>query len=178
MSLSGDEGTSLDISSELGWGFSGMYNFTNRLALGGEMSWVKPNYRASRILEDTRETDTIRAELGVVNLRIKGGFNFLEGPITPYIEAGLGWSDIDSNIISGPPTTGCWWDPWWGYICDTFFNTYSETRTSVSAAVGLRWEVNPGIVLRGSYGTLEVDTSSSTQDASLDTLKLEVAWRF
>jgi opacity protein-like surface antigen len=178
LSLSGDEGSSIDIEGELGWGFSAIYNVTNRLAVGVETDWVKPNYRATRVLEGTLETDTIRAELGVFNLQAKGIYNFLEGHITPYVEVGIGWTDIDSNIISGPPTTGCWWDPWWGYVCDTFFDTYSETRSSIAGAVGLRWELGPTSVVKASYGTLEVDTARATEDASLDTFRIEFAWRY
>ena len=176
--LRGDQGSAIDVEGELGWGFSGIYNFNSRLALGFEASWVKPNYFATRVLEGTLETDTLRAELGVFNLHAKGVYNFLEGPVTPYIEAGLGWTDIDSNIVNGPPTTGCWWDPWWGYVCDTFFDTYSETRTSISAAVGLRWELNQTTVIKASYGTLEIDTARATEEASLDTLRVEFAWRY
>ena len=178
LSLSGDRGSSLDVGSGLGWGFSGIYNLNNRLALGVEVSWVDPNYFATRVLEGTLETDTLRAELGVFNLHAKGVYNIFDSDITPYVEAGVGWTDIDSNIISGPPTTGCWWDPWYGYICDGFFDTYSEMRTSVSAAVGMRWELNPAAVVKVSYGTLEVDTSRATEKASLDTLRVEFAWRY
>ena len=176
--LSGDRGSAIDVEGELGWGFSSLYHFNNRLALGVEFSWVKPNYLATRVLENTLQTDTLRAELGVFNMQAKGVYHFLEGPLTPYIEAGLGWTDIDSNIISGPPTTGCWWDPWWGYVCDTFFDTYSETRTSMSAAIGLRWEMSPAAVMKASYGTLEIDTARAIEKASLDTFRVEFAWRY
>lgn len=32
--------------------------------------------------------------------------------------------------------------------------------------------------LRGSYGVLEVDTSSATEDAGLDTFRIDLSWRF
>ena len=176
--LSGQEGAFLDVDDQLGWGFSAGYNFTNRLALAGEFIWARPDYTATRILEDTGLPDTISAQLDIFALNFKGIFNLLEGPLTPYVEAGLGWARIDSNIIDGPPTTGCWWDPWWGYVCDTFFSTYAKSQTVYNGAVGMRWDLESNITLKASYGLLEIDTSSATEDASLDALRFEVSWRF
>ena len=178
VTLSGEEGSGIRIGSDVGWGITGGYHFTNRLAVMANWTWGKPSYDATRVLEDTGETDTISASLDVDTLQVKGVFYFLEGPLTPFIEAGLGWTYIDSNIVDGPPTTGCWWDPWWGYICQDFFDTYSETRTSYSAAVGIRWDLRTDITLSGSIGVLEVDTSRATEDASLETFRVDLAWRF
>ncbi len=176
--LMGNQGSSLAVDGEIGYGFTGGYNFTNRLAIGFDLNWTNPDYTATRILEGTGQADTISAELGVVNIHAKGIFHFLEGPLTPFVEAGIGWTQVDSNIIDGPPTTGCWWDPWWGYVCDTFFDTYTETRTSYSAGVGIRWDMGQGLMLKGTVGLLEVDTRSATEDAELDTVRIDFAWRF
>jgi len=176
--LTGAQGSTLDVDDEIGYGFTGAYNFTNRLAVGADLNWTSPDYTATRVLEGTGQADTISAELDVVNIQVKGIFHFLEGPLTPFVEAGVGWTQVDSNIIDGPPTTGCWWDPWWGYVCSNFYDTYTETRTSYSAAVGIRWDMGQGLMLRGSLGLLEVDTSSATEDAELDTLRVDFAWRF
>jgi len=177
-SINGVEGSTLDVDDQIGYGFAGAYNFTNRLAVGLDLNWTSPDYTATRILEGTGQADTISAELDVVNIQVKAILHFLERPITPFVEAGVGWTQVDSNIIDGPPTTGCWWDPWWGYVCSNFYDTYTETRTSYSAAVGIRWDMGQGLMLRGSLGLLEVDTSSATEDAELDTLRVDFAWRF
>ena len=109
---------------------------------------------------------------------LKGTFNLLDGPFTPYAELGLGWSNVDSNIADQPPVTGCWWDPWWGYICDTFYSTYSKTREYYAGALGLRWDFDNGMSLKGSYGLQEVSTGKSTEDASFEQIRVELAWRF
>ncbi len=177
-SLGGQQGASLEVDDQLGWGAYVAYNFTNRFALGGEFIWASPDYTATRIIEGETEPDTISAELDIFTFNFKGTFYLLEGPLTPYLEAGLGWTRVDSNILDGPPTTGCWWDPWWGYICDTFFSTYAETRTSYGTALGVRWDLESNMSLRASYGFLELDTSSATEDASMDTLRVDFSWRF
>ena len=176
-SISGENGSGLEIDSETGWGFMGGYNFTNRLAVMGELNWVRPRYEATFVPEAGGQ-ETINARLDVSTFQIKGVFNLLEGHITPFVEGGIGWTRVDSNIISSPPITGCWWDPWWGYVCDTFFNTYSDTRTSYSYAGGLRWEPAREWAVRASYGVTELDTSSNTQDASLDHWRVDFTFRF
>ena len=109
---------------------------------------------------------------------IKGTLNFLEGPITPYVEAGLGWTEIDSNIQDQPPLTGCWWDPWWGYICDTFYSTYSKSQESFSGAAGLRWDIDNGLTLKAAYGVLNVKASRASGDANFEMYRVDLAWRF
>ena len=46
-SLDGDAESGLRVESETGWGFMGGYNFTNRLAVMAELSWVRPRYEAT-----------------------------------------------------------------------------------------------------------------------------------
>ena len=175
----GEQGSGLSVDSEIGWGFWGNYNFTNRFALGFEFNWTQPRYTATFIPEnDPTNPETISTRMDIFTIQGKGTFNFIDGPFSPYIEASLGWTDVDSNIADGPPVTGCWWDPWWGYICSTFFSTYSETVTSWGAAAGLRYDINQFYSLRLSYGVQELDTGSRSENPQLDMVRAEFAWRF
>jgi opacity protein-like surface antigen len=178
LSLGGEEGTGLEIDDDLGFTLGGTYNFTNRLALGFDFGWLSPRYDATFLPEGGPPYENIRARLDAFTIAGKGTFNFLEGPITPYVELGFGWTNVDSNIADGPPVTGCWWDPWWGYICAPFFSTYSENLTSWSAALGVRWDINRMWGMKASYGVLELDTSSRLEDASLDMFKIEAVFRY
>ena len=164
----------------LGFTLGGTYNFTNRFALGFGFGWLSPDYTATFVPDDggVNQTETLRAELDVFSLYGKGTFNFIEGPITPFVEATLGWTAVDSNIADGPPVTGCWWDPWWGYICSSFYDTYSEDLTSWSYAAGVRWDVNRMWGLKASYGVLELETSSRTEDASIDMFTIQAIFRY
>ena len=178
-SLSGENGSSIDTKSSTGFGFSLGYNFTERLALGGEFSWNSPTYNATLITDDIGNTPVeIKHELDFYSLIFKGTFNLLEGPFTPYVEASYGWTELDSNIADSPPVTGCWWDPWWGYMCAPFYSTYSESLTSWSAGVGIRWDVNRMWGIKASYGITELDTSSNTEDAQLDMVSIEAIFRY
>jgi opacity protein-like surface antigen len=176
-SVSGAQGSGLSVEGDLGWGFTTNYNITNRLALGGDFTWLSPDYQAKQVIDGTNAVVTVDAELDVVTLHFKGTFYLTEGAVAPYIEAGGGWTAVDSNIADGPPTTGCWWDPWWGYVCTSFYDTYSETRTSWTYGVGLRWDVSRDFVVRGSYGVLAVDTARA-EDFESEVLRVDFGWRF
>jgi opacity protein-like surface antigen len=176
-SISGSGGSGLSVEGDLGWGFTTNYNITNRLALGGDFTWLSPDYQAKQVIDGTNTVVTVDAELDVATLHFKGTFYLTEGAVAPYIEAGGGWTRIDSNIADGPPTTGCWWDPWWGYICTSFYDTYAETRTSYTYGVGLRWDVSDDFVVRGSYGILDVDTANS-EDVNMDVIRVDFGWKF
>ena len=138
VSLKGSNGSSIDIDGSTGFGLSLNYNFNNHFALGGEFTWNAPDYKALFIPTDPgQEPQRINYEMDMFGVNLKGVWNVIDGPITPYLELGLGWMDVDSNVVDQPPITGCWWDPWWGYICDTFYSTYGKTQESYNGAAGV-----------------------------------------
>ncbi len=178
LKLDGEMGTGLDIDDDIGFTLGGAYNFTNRLALGFGIGWLSPDYKATYRPENSVQLSTLRAQMDTFTLSAKGTFYLLEGPITPYAEVGFGWTSVDSNIADGPPSTGCWWDPWWGYICAPFWDTYTEDLTSWSAALGLRWDVNRMWGLKASYTRLELDNHGDLEDGGLDMISLEAVFRY
>jgi hypothetical protein len=178
LSLGGSSGSSLDVSGDIGYGFTGGYNFTNRFAVMLDVNWLKPNYQATFVPDGGTAPQSVRARLDVATIHARGVYYFLDGDVTPFVETGIGWTNVDSNIIDSPPITGCWWDPWWGYICESFYSTYSETRTSYSLGIGVRWDISRDLMMRGSVGTFEIDTARQTQDASVDTIQIDFGWRF
>jgi hypothetical protein len=57
----------------------------------------------------------IRGDMEAFTPRVDLHYNLMAGPFTPFIMAAFGYSFIDTNIPNGRPSTGCWWDPWYGY---------------------------------------------------------------
>lgn len=175
----GAGGSSLSVDSELGIGFGFNYNFNNRFALGADLEWIKPDYTAVVVSDEVPpQTETIRHSLSQFNGRIKGTWNMMEGPITPYLEAGIGWTYVDSNVADGPPQTGCWWHPWWGYICSNFWNTFDTTEFSYGGALGLRYIMRGGMMLKLSVNHYELDTSGDRAKPTLNAARLELGWTF
>ena len=178
VSVEGIAGTSLRVDDETGWGFSGAYNFTNRLAVGLDVTWSDPAYVATWVPDNPPGLpQRISANLDVSVIHFKGIFNVLDTPITPYLEFGAGWTYLDSNIIDDYGGTFCWWDPWWGYVCNTYYDTYADTRTSISYAAGIRWDIASTMVFKASWGIIEIDKNRG-EDFELDTIQVTFGWKF
>lgn len=172
-------GSKLELDSALGLGLNFSYNFTDHLALGGDIEWLRPDYKATLVsATDPADVQVIDHSLNQMNFRLKGTFNLLTGPLTPYVEAGLGWTYIDSNVLDGPPTTGCWWHPWWGYVCSNYYSTYTETPFSYGGALGVRYALKNGTILKLSYSDYRLDSSGPAADPHLSAFRLEFGWRF
>ena len=171
--LSGQNGSGLDIKGETGWGFGVGYNLNAHLALGFDFSFVEPKYTATVVYED-EPTQTISHRMSISTGQFKGIWNFVDGPLTPYADLGLGWTYVDSNVASSPPVTGCWWDPLLGYICRTFADTYSDTNFSYGGGLGVRWELTPRFFLRGSYNLLRIDLGSSSDEINLNSWRIDI----
>jgi hypothetical protein len=177
-SVTGDFGTGLDIRGETGWGAWGAYNFSDNFALGFEWTHIEPKYSARYLIEDSSEIATLNHRATVDNLLVTGIYHFLDGDVTPFIEGGIGWTWLDSNVATGPPTTGCWWDWWWGgYVCNDFYNTYNDRVTTYSYAVGLRWDISTDLMLRVDYGVQDIDASARSGSLDLETLTVAFGWR-
>ena len=145
-------GTSIDTDSDLGFGMGFGYNITNKFALHLDWSWASSNYQAKigTSTGGTLGTTTASGTLDSATVALNLSYYFLDGPLTPFVLGGIGWTWVDSNIPSGPPEGVCWWDPWYGYVCTSYQNTYAKDYFSYSLGLGGRWDVTPGFFLRGS----------------------------
>jgi hypothetical protein len=174
--------TSVDISDDLGWGFGFGYHLNKMFMVGMDLTWLSANYNASIATDfdgDEIPDDSvdIGGTLDAANMQFVGQYNILGGRVTPFLRASLGWTWIDSNIPSGPTQGVCWWDPWWGYVCDTWQPTFEDTSFAYGAAVGVRGELTDRFFLEGSYNMLWVDfDKAGTQ--SFDGFRLNVGWVF
>ena len=104
--------SSLSVKSELGWGGNITYNFNKHLALGLDIDYISPDYTAVLVSEDPMDPAVVvDHRLTQWNYRLKGTWNFSEGPLVPFVDLGYAWTNVDSNVADGPPVTGCWWHP-------------------------------------------------------------------
>ena len=178
-SIAGDGGSFLDVDSATGIGVNFSYYLNSKISIGMDFEFLEPDYKATLVdgiggLDDI----FIDHELSQFNTRFKGTFNLMEGPFTPFLEAGLGWSYFDSNVIDGPPQTGCWWHPWYGYICENFYDTYDDTLFSYGVGVGLRYEFSGGTFLKASYNYWEMDGMDQAEDSAIEAGRIEFGWNF
>jgi hypothetical protein len=163
--IDGNGGSSADVNNTLGWGFGIGYNLTNNFELGMDIGWASANYRGTYVT-DTGTTGSLNGTMDTSTIALNFSYYFTKSAVSPFIMGGIGSTFIDSNIPNGPPSSGCWYDPLWGYMCNTYQPTYSTTNFTYNAGIGLRWDVAPGFYLRGIIGEQWVDGNSSTIDVT------------
>ena len=177
-----EEGTSIDVSDDVGWGFGFGYHFSDRLMFGVDFTWLDANYDAHVATDfdgDQIPDDSIdvAGTLDATNLQFLAQYNILKGRITPFVRGSLGWTWVDSNIPSGPTQGVCWWDPWWGYICDTWQPTFEDTAFAYGVAAGVRAEMTDRFFVEGSYNLLWIDFDKAGNQ-SFDGIRLNIGWMF
>lgn len=170
--VAGDNGSGLAIDSDLSWGFSLGYNVNNHLLVNFEFASITPDYTAT-LIEDDGDAYNIDHKMDIYQSQFNVVYNFMAQQFTPYVQAGAGWSYLDSNIADGPPSSVCWYDPWWGYVCDYYQNTYNDTRFSYNVAAGVRYELDNSMFFKASYQQSWLDLSNS-ENMEIGMVRLEI----
>ena len=174
-----DGGTTAKIDDTWGFGFQMGYNFNDHWNLAGLFSWSQPDYNAL-VQPVAGNPSPARNTSGTIQMNTFGmalTYNFLKGPLTPYVDGSIGGTYINTDIASGPPVVGCYWDPWFGNICGVSQPTKSDTFFSFGVGGGLRWDINRSFFLRGGARQQWVDISN-TGVPSFTLVKLDVGFKF
>jgi len=174
-SIGYEGGSSVEIDSDYGMGFRFGFNYTPKLNLGFQFDWMSAPYTANLApADDQSDPVKLRHKLDQWSGTVKGVYHFSEDKLTPYIEAGLGWTSIDSNIATGAPTTGCWWHPWWGYVCDSWQSSYSDSSFSYEFGAGLRYEPNNRTFVRASLSRKWIDSDFASSKPDFYYAQIEI----
>lgn len=168
--VSGDQGSGLDVKSDQGWNFGFGYNFDNHWNLAFAVDYNDPKFSATAVDEDG-DSVNINHRMSVYSGQVNGTYHFLKGAFTPYVQAGLGWTYLDSNVSSGRPSTGCWWT-WYGYVCSSYYNTFNSTEFSYSAGAGVRYEFNRNIFIRAGYTSNWIESGDASKRLDMGRLEL------
>ncbi|MBT8119626.1 MAG: porin family protein [Gammaproteobacteria bacterium] len=157
-----DNGAEADINkrSSLAFGFG--YNINAHIELSMEFASSSANYTSTVIPEDPAESPVKSTQsLYTSSLNLGFTYNLLSTPFTPFITATVGSTYIDSGIFTGNVGTGCWWYPYWGYVCGPVAQTYTSTEINYGAALGLRYDFNRKLYMKGDVGKNYIDFGNS-----------------
>jgi len=173
--IEGKGGSGVDVSDDVGWGFGLGYNYDNHWNLSFVLDSNNSNYRATYIGEDG-DVKNIRHSLSTYSGQFNAQYNFSEGALTPFVQAGLGWTYIDSNVSNSTENGWCYNDPWYGYRCYT--STYDDNSFSYNAAVGIRWDIGRTMFVRGTYGLRWLDIGGARSTPEMAIGSFEIGSRF
>ncbi|HEV8442627.1 MAG TPA: outer membrane beta-barrel protein [Steroidobacteraceae bacterium] len=172
-------GSKLSMDSDVGLALTFGYRFSSRLELTMGLDWNNVDYDGVLQSGDFPNlTATVKGSMESFVPRVGLNFNFVDGPITPYVTGSIGYAFIDTNIPNGPAQGGCWWDPWYGQICGTWQPTKSVDEFTYSAGLGVRWDINNASTMRFAYEKHWIDVSSATSTPNFDQFKIGFSFQY
>ena len=173
-----ENGATANLEQDSSLGFGVGYNLSSHIELALEFVSNDTNYTSTAIPEDPAESAvTSSGYIYTSTINFGFTFNFLTTPFTPYVTANLGSTYIDSGVYTGNVGSGCWWYPYYGYICGPVAQTYTSTELSYGAALGLRYDFNRKLYMKGEARKSFIDMgNSNTPD--FDTARLIFGFMF
>lgn len=171
-------GTTAEFASSTGFMVGVGYDLSSHFEIGANFSFDKRNYDASIAGDDPGELFAVNGRLESLGVLLDLTYNFMSGPFTPFLVTGVGWNWVDTNIATEPPQIGCWWNPWYGYVCSSFQDTKTTDGLTYQLGAGLRYRLSDSFSLSGSYRMSWVDFANATSTPTFDGLNLILGWRF
>jgi opacity protein-like surface antigen len=171
-------GTTAEFDSDTGFRFGFGKHLNDHLEIGGNFGYGQTDYEADIAGDQLGEFFGVRGEFEYLSLSGDVTWNLLTGPFTPFVVGALGWTWIDTNIATGPPQTGCWWDPWWGYVCSSFQNTKSIDGLTYQLGVGARYDFSNNFAVHASYRVTWIDLDNAEGTPDFDGVEVSVGWKF
>jgi len=170
---SSEGGSALDIDNQMGWGINLGWNWTANWNLAYRFVSNKPKYLATVVPEDPGILPIdIENKLSKTSHQLNVTYNFGQGAFAPFLLAGIGYTKLDSNIPTGSVDGGCWWDPWWGYICFADWKTYASSEFSYNLGLGFRWDINNAIFTKAAYNREFISLKNGSLNFDMATVEL------
>jgi len=178
-------GSNANIDSTTGVKIGTGWYVSPHLAIGMNFSWAQSSFSGNvcntSIACSSSNPASVHIENGHVDfstLNFDATYTFLEGPIKPLVVAGLGWQWLNTNIASAPPQTGCWWDPWWGYVCSTWQPTHGSSSFTYQVGGGLQANFSRTFAMNLDYRYTWFQLSNASGTPAIGTVELMFVWRF
>lgn len=172
------QGSPIKTDDSFGFDLGGGYNFTDMVATTFGLQWAGVDYDTT-VIDENGDPAHISGTYDSFTLYGNVVLNLADGPWVPYVGAGIGWTWIDTNVPSGPPIVGCWWDPWYGYVCWGSYPTKTKNAFSYQAFLGLRYEFpNHSTFMRFEYTSQWMNFSKTDGTPRFDVFSFDFGWIF
>lgn len=163
-----DGGATADISGHSGFAIGIGYNFSDYIELDFDIGSADGSYVGTRIFEDGSDPEKYNGNIYTSHMNLGLTYNFIASRFTPFVKGNLGLNYVDSGIPTGNIGSVCWYDPWWGYYCGPYAQTYTSSDLVYGAELGLRFDITSKVFVKGSAGKSYIDfDNSSTADFTI-----------
>lgn len=173
-----DGNSTVDFSDDVGVSLWWSYRFNEHLDLQAALDWSEMDYDATFRSQTAGLEANVSGDIETFVPKVVLNYNILKGPLTPFLSGGVGWAFVDTNIPNSRVQVGCWWDPWWGYICTPYQSTRSFDDFTYQLGAGVRWDINRSYALRLVYERHWLDYSKASSTPDFDQFRLGMAFMF
>jgi opacity protein-like surface antigen len=171
-------GSHADIDSTTGVKVGTGYYITDQLIVGMNFGWAESSFNGT-VQGNLAQSSIENGHVDFSTLMFDATYLLpLRGAIKPYATAGLGWNWINTNIAAGPPQYGCWWDPWWGYVCSGYQPTHGESSFAYQAGAGVQINFTRSFSINVDYRYTWIDLSNADGTPGFGAVGLMFVWRF
>lgn len=178
--VNGALGSKATLESSTGIGFNFAYNVDNHWAFGLEFSWRDADYTTT-VVPAAGNLGAAFDRSGTIDVSttaLTATYHFSPARFTPLITANLGRTWVDTNIPAGPPTTACWYDPWWGQYCGPVVPTKSDVYWNYGVGLGLRWDSDGPFFMRGLVSEQWLDVGGDVGSPSFTQVRIDLGAYF
>ena len=172
-----DGGSKLELDEDLGLSLIFAYRYNAHLEAQFAFDWNSVDYSGQLVLQD-RTSRRASGDMDTFTPRFDVHFNLLSKPITPYVMAGIGYAFINTDIPEGRPQTGCWWDPWYGYICTDYQDTKDVEELTYQYGLGIRSDYSRTGSMRFAYERHYLDIGRTSSMPYVDQFKIGWIYRY
>jgi opacity protein-like surface antigen len=176
-----ERGSKVEFDDDYGVSFTFGYRANPHLEFQFALDYADTDYSVLLVTADSNGvptgTLTGSGEMESFTPRANVQWNLLDRPVTPFLMGGIGYAFIDTNIPNGRPQTGCWYDPWYGYLCQTVQPTKSVEEFTYQVGIGGRFDISSSLSLRVAYERHWIDISTASGTPYVDQIKLGISFR-
>ncbi|HMK29765.1 MAG TPA: outer membrane beta-barrel protein [Steroidobacteraceae bacterium] len=177
-SVNFEGGSSAKLESSVGGRFGIAYYLTDEFSFGGDFAYGRPNLTANVIGANGTANFVENGRATINSFNFTGTYHLLDGAIRPFALLGVGWNWVSTDIASGPPVAGCWWDPWWGYICSGYQPTHGASSLTGQLGLGVQLNFNESFAVNVDYRETWIQLQNANGTPGFGNIEALFIWRF
>jgi opacity protein-like surface antigen len=132
-------------------GFGLAFHFNEFLAVHTDFMFGGATF-SGNLPTETGGTLHVKQDAFLQTGRFNVDYNIIKGRLTPFLTGGIGYQYLETELNHLPPVGVCWWDPWWGWICDTHNPHAWETDFTCNVGAGIRWSITDSLFIKATGG--------------------------
>jgi opacity protein-like surface antigen len=132
-------------------GFGLAFHYNEFLAVHADFMFGDSTF-SGNLPTETGGTVHVKQDAFIQTGRFNVDYNIIKGRLTPFVTGGIGYQYLETELKNLPPVGVCWWDPWWGWICQTAHPYAWETDFTWNVGAGIRWSVTDRIFIKATGG--------------------------